>query len=187
VGIHQAGRVTDVNNALDGDGPFSVERAGQLPSGDWLRYILSHSENPQRLQKMLTGRGGIVAYLGSNDMQRIERSITAYLEKRQSPGDLEGKKCLEVVQAMCYQVAKEICSLAAVAAGRIDAVVLTGGLAQDQRVVGEIRHRVSFLGPVLVFPGENEMEALAVSAAEALEGREPIRDYIPFEPGSRNW
>jgi butyrate kinase len=90
---------------------------------------------------------------------------------------MDGARCLEVIRAMCYQVAKEICALAAVVGGRIDGVVLTGGLAQDQRIVREIRERVGFLGPFLVFPGENEMEALALAAQGALAGSEPIRDY----------
>jgi butyrate kinase len=167
VGIHERGRVTDVNNALDGDGPFSVERAGGLPSGDWLRHILTHSENPQSLQKKLTGQGGIVAYLGTNDVQLIEQEIQAHLS--QTVGHRDGGKYLEVIQAMCYQVAKEICSLAAVVGGRIDAVVLTGGLARGRRIVEEIQRRVSFLGPFLVFPGENEMQALAFAAIEVLQ------------------
>lgn len=175
VGIHERGRVTDVNNALDGDGPFSVERAGGLPSGDWLRHILTHSENPQSLQKKLTGQGGIVAYLGTNDVQLIEQEIQAHLS--QTVGHRDGGKYLEVIQAMCYQVAKEICSLAAVVGGRIDAVVLTGGLARGRRIVEEIQRRVSFLGPFLVFPGENEMQALAFAAIEVLQGRETVQEY----------
>lgn len=183
VAIHQEGRVTDVNNALDGDGPFSVERAGQIPSGDWLRYVLSHSENQKNLQRKLTGGGGIVAHLGNNDIKQIEEIITAHLENRQPPSNMDGAKCLEVVRAMCYQVAKEICALAAVVGGRIDGVVLTGGMAWDRRIVQEIHERVSFLGPFMVFPGENEMEALALSAQGALAGNEPIREYA--EAGSR--
>ncbi len=183
VAIHQEGRVTDVNNALDGDGPFSVERAGQIPSGDWLRYVLSHSENPKSLQRKLTGGGGIIAHLGSNDIKQIEEIIAAHLENREPPPKMDGAKCLEVVQAMCYQVAKEICALAAVVGGRIDGVVLTGGMAWDQRIVQEIHERVSFLGPFLVFPGENEMEALALSAQGAMAGSEPIREYA--EAGCR--
>jgi butyrate kinase len=183
VAIHQSGRVIDVNNALDGDGPFSVERAGELPAGDWLRYVLAHSENPQDLQKRLTGRGGIVAHLGSNDLKLISRVITAHLENKPIPSDLDGAKCLEVIQAMCYQVSKEICSLAAVVGGRVDAVVLTGGMAMDQRIVQEIHDRVSFLGSFLVFPGENEMEALAMAAERALSGKEPIREYVALESG----
>jgi butyrate kinase len=186
VAVHQEGRITDVNNALDGDGPFSVERAGQLPAGDWLRYILSHRDNPRSLQKKLTGRGGIVAHLGSNDLELIEEVIDAHLAGRKPPAEMDGAKCLEVIRAMCYQVAKEICALAAVVAGRVDAVVLTGGMARDRRIVREIQERVSFLGTFLVFPGENEMQALALAAQGALSGLEPVREYgeagSPTEP-----
>jgi butyrate kinase len=183
VAIHQQGRCTDVNNALDGDGPFSVERAGQLPSGDWLRYVLANSENPQGLQKKLTGLGGIVAHLGSNDLKLIGEAISDHLANRPPRSNMDGARCLLVLRAMCYQVAKSICALAAVVGGRIDGVVLTGGLAWDQRVVEEITERVNFLGSVLVFPGENEMEALALSAQSAITGTEPIRDYE--EAGTR--
>lgn len=177
VGLHQGGRVVDVNNALDGDGPFAVERAGGLPSGDWLRYILAHREEPEALQRRLTGRGGMVAYLGTNDARRIEQAIAA-LERGETAVDgLDGRRCLEVVQAMCYRIAKEICSLGAMTGGRVDAVVLTGGLAFTPRIVEEIRRRVSFLARVLVFAGENEMVALATAACEALEGQEPVREY----------
>jgi len=178
VGIHQQGRVTDVNNALDGDGPFSIERAGGLPSGDWLRYILAHRDEPEALQRRLTGRGGVVAYLGTNDARLIEEAIRDC--QAQGPGGgLDGRRCLEVLQAMCYRIAKEICSLAAMSAGKLDAVVLTGGLANMERIVSDLSARVSFLAPVLVFPGENEMEALASAAWEALEGRIPVQEYGP--------
>ena len=176
IGIHENGRVVDVNNALDGDGPFSIERAGTVPAGDWMRYVLSHSENPLTLQKKLTGRGGVVAYLGTNNARLIEETIERYLrgEKTQS---LDGAKCLEVMQALCYQISREISSLAAVVSGKVDAVVLTGGLAFSKFVTGEIKQRVSFIAPVLIYPGENELEALAVATIDALEGREPVLTY----------
>jgi butyrate kinase len=187
VGIHQQGRVTDVNNALDGDGPFSIERSGGLPSGDWLRFILAHREEPEALHRKLTGRGGMVAYLGTNDARLIEEAIRSYETRRPGQGsdpgrggELDGRRCLEVLQAMCYRIAKEICSLAAMCAGRLDAVVLTGGLANMERIVSDLSSRVSFLAPVLVFPGENEMEALAFAAWEALEGRIPVQEYGPL-------
>ena len=177
VGAHLGGRVRDVNNALDGDGPFAVERAGGLPSGDWLRYILAHREEPEALQRRLTGRGGVVAYLGTNDARRIEEAIEAHERGEAGSGGLDGGRCLEVLQAMCYQIAKEICSLAAAASGRLDAVVLTGGLAHSGRIVEGIAARVRFLAPLFVYPGENEMEALAAAAYDALEGRQPVQEY----------
>jgi butyrate kinase len=178
VGIHLRGRVVDVNNALDGDGPFSVERAGRLPPGDWLRYILARGgEDAGRRQRRLAGPGGIVAHLGVNDARLIEEAIDGHLQGLQPAGGLDGRRCLEVLTALCYQTAKEICSLSAVVSGRVDAVVLTGGLAHSARVVGEISQRVAFLAPVLVFPGENEMEALAAAAFDALERRVEVREY----------
>jgi butyrate kinase len=176
VGVHLGGRVRDVNNALDGDGPFAVERAGGLPSGDWLRYVLAHREEGEALQRRLTGRGGMVAYLGTNDARRIEEAIEAHERGEPEPEGLDGGRCREVLRAMCYAISKQICSLAA-ASGRPDAVVLTGGLAHSSRIVGEIAARVGFLAPLLVYPGENEMEALAAAAYDALEGRQPIQEY----------
>lgn len=178
IGVHDRGRVVDVNNALDGDGPFSIERAGALPAGEWMRYVLRHSDDPAALQRRLTGQGGVVAWLGTNDARRIEEAI-----RRSEAGDpagedpLDGRRCLEVVQALCYQIAKQICSLAAVVRGQVDAVVLTGGLAHSERVVREVSERVSFLAPVLLFPGENELEALSMAALDALEGLQEIREY----------
>lgn len=177
VGIHVNGRVVDVNNALDGDGPFAIERAGCLPPGDWLRYVVSRGEDAAELQRKLTGRGGVVAHLGINDARELEAAIDRHLAGLPDSGGLDGSRCLEVLRALCYQTAKEVCSLAAVVAGLVDAVVLTGGLSHVRRVVSEISERVSFLAPVLVFPGENEMEALAAAVTDVLEHREEPRQY----------
>jgi butyrate kinase len=177
VGIHVNGRVVDVNNALDGDGPFAVERAGRLPPGDWLRYVVARGAEVEELQRRLTGRGGIVAHLGINDARELEAAVERHLAGLPDEGRLDGARCLEVLRALCYQTAKEVCSLAAVVAGRVDAVVLTGGLAHVPIVVREISERVAFLAPVLRFPGENEMEALAAAVVEVLERREQPRQY----------
>ena len=109
--------------------------------------------------------------------QYIEEAIAAHERGEPGSGGLDGRRCLEVIQAMCYRIAKEICSLAAAAFGRLDAVVLTGGLAHSGRIVGEIAARVRFLAPLFVYPGENEMEALAAAAYEALDGRLPVQEY----------
>jgi len=170
IGIHVNGMVVDVNNALDGDGPFAIERAGTVPAGDWMRWVLAHQHDPQALQLMLTGRGGLVAYLGTNDFPAIEQSA-------EGAGTLDMTMCDQLIRTMCYQTAKSISGLAAFTNGRLDAVVLTGGLAFSPRVVKEISERVSFLGPVLVFPGENELEALALGAREVLVGETTARIY----------
>jgi len=163
IGIHDRGRVADVNNALDGEGPFAIEQAGTVPAGDWMRWILSHQHDPQALQLMLTGKGGLVAYLGTNEFQEIEKSAAG-------EGELDRNLCDELIRALCYQVAKCIAGLAAFTSGGLDAIVLTGGLAYSERVVREISARVSFLAPVLLFPGENELEALAMGVREVLLG-----------------
>jgi butyrate kinase len=170
IGIHVNGMVVDVNNALDGDGPFAIERAGTVPAGDWMRWVLSHQHDPQALQHMLTGRGGLVAYLGTNDFPAIEKSA-------EGSGMLDTTLCGELIETLCYQIAKSIAALAAFTKGMVDGVVLTGGLAYSQRVVKEIGDRVSFLAPVLVFPGENELEALALGAREVLMGETCPRTY----------
>jgi butyrate kinase len=170
VGLHVNGRVVDVNNALDGDGPFSIERAGTVPAGDWMRWVLSHQHDPEALQIMLTGKGGLVAYLGTNDFQSIECSADG-------KGTLDAAQCDSLIHALCYQVAKSIAGLSSWSNGAVDGIVLTGGLAFSGRVVREITERVSFLAPVLVFPGENELEALAMGAREVLLGETEARTY----------
>ncbi len=170
IGIHVNGMVVDVNNALDGEGPFAIERAGTVPAGDWMRWVLSHQHDPQALQQMLTGRGGLVAYLGTNDFTAIERSA-------EGRGSLDARLSAELVGALCYQIGKSIASLAAYTGGALDAIVLTGGLAYSARVVEEITRRVSFLGQVLLFPGENELEALAMGAHDVLTGAARVRTY----------
>ncbi len=170
IGIHERGRVVDVNNALDGDGPFAIERAGTVPAGDWMRWILAHQHDPQALQLMLTGKGGLVAYLGTNEFQEIEKSASGQ-------GGLDARMCDELIRTLCYQISKCISGLAAFTAGQVDAIVLTGGLAFSGRVVREITSRVSFLAPVLLFPGENELEALAMGVREVLLGEAQAKTY----------
>ena len=170
IGIHEHGKVVDVNNALDGDGPFSIERAGTVPAGDWMRWILAHQHDPQALQMMLTGKGGLVAYLGTNEFQEIEKSAAG-------KGSLDAAECDRLIRTLCYQIAKWIVGLAAFTAGRVDGIVLTGGLAFSERVVKEISGRVSFLAPVLLFPGENELEALAMGVREVLLGETKAKTY----------
>ena len=167
VGAHRRGRVIDVNNALDGDGPFAPERSGGLPAGDLARLCFSGQHTPADVQHMIRGGGGVVGYLGTNDMRAVEGRI-----------GLGDRDALEVYEAMAYQVAKEIAALAAVLCGEVDAVVLTGGLARSEMFVGWIKQRIGFLGPVHVFAGEMEMEALALGALRVLRGEERPRAYL---------
>jgi butyrate kinase len=178
IGLHEAGKVVDVNNALDGDGPFAIERAGTLPAGDWMRYVLARQhEEAIDLQAMLTGRGGLVAWLGTNDFPSIEGAAAAWRAGEPPASGLDGRLCDELISAMCYASAKAVTGLAAAVSGRVDAVVLTGGLARSERVVGEIRSRVTFLAPVMVYPGENELAALALGVLAVLRGEAESRVY----------
>ncbi len=171
VGAHSKGRVVDVNNALNGDGPFSPERSGGLPVGDLIALCYSGRYTLDEMKKMNKGRGGIVAYLGTNDMREVERRI--------DEGDA---KAAEVYEAMAYQVAKEIGFLAPVFKGLVDAIILTGGIAYDKRFVRWIEDRVSFIAPVLVYPGEREMEALALGGLRVMRGEEQPKTYDPAIP-----
>jgi len=166
VGAHIDGNVVDVNNALNGDGPFAPERAGSLPSWSLVELALSGKYDPPALKKMITGQGGIVAHLQVNDMRKVEDMVKA--------GDA---KATLVFEAMAYNVAKEIGALAAVLEGRIDAIVLTGGIAYDKYFVELIRRRVEFAGRLIVLPGEDEMTALAQGALRVLLGEEKPKEW----------
>ena len=166
VAAHRRGKAIDVNNALDGDGPFAVERSGGMPAGDLVR--LGRKLGPAALLRKITGSGGVVAYLGTNDMVEVERRAAA--------GERAARA---VVSAMAYQVAKEIGACAAALGGGIDAIVLTGAVARCRPLVKKIRWRVRFVAPVRVMPGELEMEALAFGALRVLSGEERPRRYPP--------
>jgi butyrate kinase len=166
VGVHKNGRVIDVNNALDGDGPMSPERSGSVPVGPLYKMAFSGQYTLEEMKRKNYGKGGLVAYLGTNDGAEIERRI-----KR---GDEFAKFIVEV---MCYQIAKEIGANATVLKGNVDAIVLTGGLAYDSFIINEIIERVNFIAPVLVFPGEDEMEALALGGLRVLRNEEKAKTY----------
>ncbi len=166
VGAHIDGKVVDVNNALNGDGPFAPERAGSLPSWSLIELATSGKYDPATLKKMITGQGGIVAHLKVNDMRKVEEMVKA--------GDREA---ILVFEAMAYNVAKEIGALAAVLEGKIDAIVLTGGIAFDTYFVELIRRRVEFMAQLIILPGEDEMTALAQGALRVLREEEKPRQW----------
>jgi len=166
VGAHKQGRVIDVNNALDGDGPFSPERSGGLPAGQLARLCFSGKYTLTEVKKLITGHGGLVAYLGTNDGREVEERI--------QEGDAAAQ---EAYAAMAYQVAKEIGALATVLQGQIDAIIITGGLAYDTRFVSWISDRVAFLAPVEIVPGEDEMIALLEGVLPVLHGTETAKEY----------
>lgn len=166
VGAHRKGKVVDVNNSLDGDGPFSPERAGSLPVGDLVKLCFSGEYSREQVLKLLQGGGGLVAYLGTTSGLEIEKRITE--------GDAVAA---EVFETMAYQVAKEIGACATVLEGRVDAIALTGSLAYSQRLTDSLKAKVSFIAQVLLDPGENEMEALAAGAMRYFNGEEQLSIY----------
>jgi len=147
VGAHCKGKVIDVNQALDGEGPFSPERSGTLPAGDLVKLSFSGKYTQNEIEKMLVGKGGLVSYLGTNDMQEIEKLNDSY--------------AMKILKAMAYQIAKSIGEMAVVLKGKVDAVILTGGVAYSNYIVNEIQNQVKFIGKLVVSPGEDEMAALA--------------------------
>lgn len=165
VATHRKGRVVDTNQALDGFGPFSPERAGTVDAGVLVRMAFSGEYTQEQMLKMLAGKGGLMAHLGTNE------AYVAY--QRAEAGDEHARLVLE---AMAYAVAKEIGAMHVVLEGCTDAILLTGGIAHNDFIVGYIRHMVDRLAPVVVYPGEDEMGALALNALRILRG-EPAKVY----------
>ena len=166
IAAHKHGRAIDVNNALDGEGPFSPERAGSLPAADLIRLCFSGKYNEKQLLKRIAGQAGLTAHLGTNNMLEILERI--------NQGDFHAKL---LVDAMLYHTAKAIAAESAVLCGRIDAILLTGGMAHSNYIISELRHRIEFLAPVHIFPGEDEMEALAQNALDVLLGKREAHIY----------
>jgi butyrate kinase len=166
VGAHKKGKVIDVNNALNGDGPFSPERSGGLPSGQLVDLCFSEKYAYDELKAMITGRGGMVAYLGTNSFIEVC--------KMAEEGDV---KALLIRKAVSYQIGKEISAMAAVLDGKVDAIILTGGMAYQDSNINEIRAMVSFIADVIVYPGEDELKALAFNGLLALDGKIEIKTY----------
>jgi butyrate kinase len=166
IGVHQAGKVVDVNNGLHGDGPFSLERAGTVPSGDLVELCFSGEYSRRDLLLKLIKNSGVAGYLGTSDSVRIERRI--------QNGDLEAKK---VYEAMAYQIAKEIGAASAVLEGRIDAIILTGSLVHGKELTEEITKRIQWISDVMIEPGENELQALAEGAVRVLNREEDAKIY----------
>ncbi|MFS0863415.1 butyrate kinase [Fredinandcohnia sp. 179-A 10B2 NHS] len=170
VGVHKQGKVIDVNNGLHGDGPFSPERAGTVPAGDLVSLCFSGQYFREEIMKKLVGQGGLVGYLGTNDALKVEKMI--------ENGD---EKAELIYKAMAYQVAKEIGAASTVLAGKVDAIILTGGLAYGKEFVSSISEQINWIADVIVHPGENELQALAEGALRVLRGEEEAKNY-PGKP-----
>lgn len=166
VGAHQKGKVIDVNNALNGEGPFSPERSGSLPIGDIVSACFSGKYSEAEIKKMIVGKGGISAYLGTNNAKEVS-------ERAQS-GDEKAKL---IYSAMAYQVAKAVGEYAVVLDGDVDAIIITGGIAYDKKFVEMIEKKVKFIADVITYPGEDELLALAQGGLRVLNGIESAKEY----------
>ena len=166
IAVHQHGKAIDANNALDGEGPFSPERAGTLPAGQLIDICYSGQFTKDELKKRISGRAGLTAHLGTTDVPAIIKAI--------EEGD---KKAELILDAMIYNVAKAIGGAATVLYGKVDAILLTGGIAYSDYIISRLKKRISFLAPIHVYPGEGEMESLAFNALGALRGELPVQIY----------
>lgn len=167
VGAHAEGRIVDVNNALNGEGPIAPDRAGTLPAAQLADLCYSGRYTRAEIEKLLSGKGGLVAYLGTNSVQRV-------IEMAEE-GNAQARLLLD---AMCYTIAKQIGAMAVVLQGRVDDILLTGGIAYNTRITETIASYCSFIAPVTVYPGENELESLAFNALYVLRGELEPQEYV---------
>ena len=165
VSCHNMGRVIDSNNALDGCGPFTPERSGGLPVGDLAAHCFSGEYSHADIKTMIKGKGGMVAYFGTNSLIELE-------EKAKTDDEVK-----LIIDAMALQIGKEIASQAVAVCGKIDAVLLTGGIAYSDYITNEITRRVKFIAPVKRYPGEDELAALNAGALRVMRGEEEGKIY----------
>ena len=166
VGAHKNGKVVDVFNALDGDGAFSPERAGGVPSGALIKMCFSGKYSEKEVYSKIVGKGGFNAYLGTNDMREVNKLV-----------DAGNKEAEAVREAFLYQIAKNIGSMAAVLDGKVDQIILTGGIAYNTLVCDELKRKAGFIAPFTVYPGEDELLALTQGALRVLNGEEKAMEY----------
>lgn len=166
VSAHRRGRVIDTTNALDGCGPFSPERSGSLPPGPLVHLCFSGKYTEQELIRMVHGAGGLVAHLGTTSVPEVLDRILAH--------DLHA---MLILRAMCYTISKEIGAMSIALKGDVDAIILTGGIAHSKRVTDFIADHVDFIAPIYVYPGENELRALAENALAVLRGERQVKVY----------
>ncbi|MBR5610390.1 MAG: butyrate kinase [Bacteroidales bacterium] len=166
IGAHKKGQIVDVNDALNGDGPFSPERSGSLTALDVVKACFSGEYTFDEMKKLINGKGGLVAHLGTNSFYEVEQNM--------AKGDA---KSILITDAFLFQVAKSIGAEAAALSGEVDAILLTGGVAYGKEMMAQLADMVKFIAPVKVYPGEDEMGALAGNGLAVLEGREEVKVY----------
>ncbi|MBQ7925529.1 MAG: butyrate kinase, partial [Lachnospiraceae bacterium] len=165
VGAHEGGRIVDVFNALDGDGAFSPERAGAVPSGALIKMCFSGKYTEKEVYSKIVGKGGFNAYLGTNDMREVNKMAAT------------DEKAAAVKEAFMYQIAKDMGSMACVLKGKVDQIILTGGIAYNADVVEALKDMAGFIAPFTVYPGEDELLALTQGALRVLNGEEKAMEY----------
>ena len=166
VGAHVDGKVVDVFNALDGDGAFSPERAGAVPSGALIKMCFSGKYTEKEVYSKIVGKGGFNAYLGTNDMREVT--------KRANAGD---QAAIDAKAAFIYQVCKDIGAMSTVLCGKVDRIIVTGGIAYGADVIEMMKERLGFIAPFTVYPGEDELLALAQGALRVLNKEEAAMRY----------
>ncbi len=167
VSAHRRGRVIDTTNALDGCGPISPERSGSLPPGPLIRLCFSGKYTEEELLKLVHGKGGLYAHLGTTSVPEALDRIMAH--------DLHA---MLILRAMCYSIAKEIGAMSVALKGDVDAILLTGGIAHSKRVTDFIADHVDSIAPIFVYPGENELKALSENALAVLRGERSVKTYV---------
>ena len=165
VGAHEKGMIVDVFNALDGDGAFSPERAGGVPSGDLIKMCFSGQYTEKEVYSKIVGKGGFNAYLGTNDMRDVVKKAET------------DEFAAEVRDAFTFQVAKDMGSMACVLKGKVDQIIVTGGIAYNACVIEALKERAGFIAPFTVYPGEDELLALTQGALRVLNGEEKAMEY----------
>lgn len=169
VGAHKNGRVIDVNNGLNGEGAFSPERSGTLPAGQLTELCFSGKYSISQVLRMILGEGGFVSYLGTNDARKVEEMANT-----------GNKKARFIQEALFYQVSKMIGEMAVVLEGKVDAILLTGGLAFNKNLESYIQTKAGFIAPIYTYPGEDELEALAMNALRVAKGEVVVKEYNKF-------
>lgn len=165
VAAHQNGKMVDANNALNGDGPFSTNRAGTLPAGALVELCFSGKYTKEEIKAKINGKGGMMDYIGENDVKTV---VEKALE-----GNTAYKECLD---AMLYQTGKEIGSAASVLKGKVDAILFTGGIVFSDYVVNYLTEMIGYIGKIFVYPGESEMDSLTKGALAVLDGTEELKE-----------
>lgn len=166
VGAHENGRIIDVFNALDGDGAFSPERAGAVPSGALIKMCFSGKYTEKEVYSKIVGKGGFNAYLGTNDMREVNKMAAS--------GD---EKAIMAKEAFMFQVSKDIGSMACVLKGKVDQIIVTGGIAYNADVIDYFKESAGFIAPITVYPGEDELLALTQGALRVMNGEEEAMKY----------